>query len=105
MGTDNNQTARKPRVAGKAVESAPNPFKAKHVGRDPGRLEGVPGFLGSIEALCASGRAIMFARTRDGGAWAIQVLDGDQRFKEYASDQAELNDLFANLIECYGSDA
>jgi len=105
MGNDTNQSPRKPRTPGKAIADAPNPFKSRRVERDAGRLEDTPGVLGAIESICAGGRAVVFAKTRDGGAWAIQILDGDARFKDYAADQLELDSIFANLIDAYGADA
>lgn len=105
MGKDQNETPRKPRLPHASAPAPVSPFGRRSVQREPSYLADVVGALGIIEALVAGGRAIMFSKTRDGGAWCLQVLDGDQRWKSYASSQAELNELFLELQDAYGADA
>lgn len=45
----------------------------------------------TVVAVTDAGAAILLGRTSDGGALSLQVLDGDERIKEYphSSDDAE----------------
>lgn len=44
-----------------------------------------------------SGDAIMFSRTRDGGAVVLTVLSGDDRQKAYATGEEEVASLLADV--------
>jgi hypothetical protein len=101
VASDRNESPRKPRTPAKSAPKPLNPFSRRAVEEDHGVLEDVPGILGTIASLCSGGRAIIIGHTRDGGAWVIQILDGQERFKQYASTQSELDELFADLFEAY----
>lgn len=59
--------------------------------------------LGAIlNAVLDSGDAILMARTSDGGAIVLQLLDGGDKPKAYCVDQEQLDDNFAWLYERYG---
>ncbi len=57
-----------------------------------------------IEAVTGVGAAIMFGRTRDGGALVVRVYDGDDRATYYLNSQFEATAL-ANELERIAGDA
>jgi hypothetical protein len=102
VGTDQNQSPRKSRSPGKGAAASTSPFRSREVHDGGPTLQDVPGVLGAIEAVLSGGRALMLSRTSDGGAIAVHVLDNGQRFKQYASSQEELDEVFADLLTAYG---
>ncbi len=52
----------------------------------------------AIESVTADGDMISFTRTSDGGALCITITTGGERYKQYASTDAELNDLINSLV-------
>lgn len=50
-----------------------------------------------IEAVTSVGAAIMFGKTRDGGALVVRVYDGDDRATYYINSQFEATALAAEL--------
>lgn len=55
--------------------------------------------LGLVACVTAQGGAITLGVTRDGGALAITVMDGDARFKEYIPSNTDLNEALWNITE------
>ena len=104
MGNDTNRKAPTPTGRGKAIKAAKDPFRPRNVDRQPPRFADVPGLVGTIDALVMSGRAILLASTRDGGALVVQILDEGQRFKAYAASDVELLELFDQLAELVSDD-
>lgn len=47
--------------------------------------------LEAIDQVIDDGDAIILSRTSDGGAIAVTILTGNERVKEYASSQVELD--------------
>jgi hypothetical protein len=43
----------------------------------------------------------MFGQTRDGGAYSVMVLYGDEKVKEYPRDQTDFDNLLVWLTEDY----
>jgi len=64
----------------------------------------VPGFAATCDLVVAAGAAIMFSRTRDGGAIVVSVFDGDDRAKEYAAQLDELVEIFRQLAAAYAAE-
>lgn len=62
-----------------------------------GCLADVPGLAAVLDRITAAGAALIVARTSDGGAYALTLLDGDSRAKRYAHTQGELDEAFADL--------
>jgi hypothetical protein len=52
----------------------------------------------AILALLSAGCGVMFGRTRDGGAIAITIFDGDDRARTYADDSIALDDWANGVI-------
>ena len=55
-----------------------------------------------LDAVIASGDAIILSRTSDGGAVVITLLSDSGREKAYASTEAELSRAFEDLRAKYG---
>lgn len=51
----------------------------------------------TIIAVTNAGDALTLAKTRDGGAVALTVMDGDDRLKYYATGEAEVKTLLAEI--------
>lgn len=51
----------------------------------------------TIIAVTNAGDALTLAKTRDGGAVALTVMDGDNRLKHYATGAEELRVLLAEI--------
>lgn len=49
--------------------------------------------LDAIDMVIDQGDAIILSRTSDGGAVAVTIIAGDERSKEYAASQAELDEI------------
>lgn len=47
----------------------------------------------AIVSATEDGAALLFSKTSDGGALALQVLSGTARYKYYAADTEDLDDL------------
>jgi hypothetical protein len=79
-----------------------NPFGATG-GKVEGRAElaGNTFFAQAVDAVVAQGCAILIGATRDGGAWVVTVLDGDERHRAYAHTAEELDSLITSLISTY----
>jgi len=46
-----------------------------------------------------NGAAVLFGRTMDGGALMVQVLNGNDRYKEYITTYADIVPVLADIIE------
>lgn len=55
-----------------------------------------------IGFVTASGDAITFGRTTDGGALSVTILSGNDRLKDYASTVAEAEEMLLSIIEATG---
>ena len=102
VGTDTNERRGKATRKASSAPAPTNPFSSRAVDSGRGVLEDVPDCTRVLAMVAEGGRAVILGHTRDGGAWVVQVLDGQERFKSYASSQSELDDLFAQLHEAYG---
>lgn len=91
---------RLPKQQGQATGRS-NPFGGS-AARAPGAsLSDVPDGLRAMDAALNQGCAVMVARTRDGGAYSVTVLDGDDRYRAYAATQDELNSILDKILETY----
>lgn len=68
-----------------------------------GCLADVPGLSACLDDITAAGAALIVARTSDGGAYALTLLDGDTRAKRYAHTQSELDEAFESLARTYAA--
>lgn len=46
-----------------------------------------------------NGAAVLFGRTMDGGALMVQVLNGDDRYKEYITTYSDIVPVLADIVE------
>jgi hypothetical protein len=51
----------------------------------------------ALDQVTSNGDAMLIARTSDGGAVALTLLEGDDRHKLYATNQDELDRIFDEL--------
>lgn len=51
----------------------------------------------AVTAATDAGDAVMFGKTRDGGAVVLTVLSGDDRIRSYAHDASEIAELLKGL--------
>ncbi len=93
MGRDANESTKRRKTA------SPWASVKRQVGA--GFLADVPGLTATIDRVIATGDAVMFSRTGDGGAVVITLLAGNDRHKAYAADQDELDAAVARLAEAY----
>jgi hypothetical protein len=56
----------------------------------------------AIARITDNGAAILFSRTTDGGALVLQVLDGQERSKEYITEPGDIVPCLSWLLETYG---
>lgn len=71
-------------------------FSSKHRAGENADYGGIDGNVirAAIESVTAHGGAIRFGYTSDGGAYAVGIYDGDDRFTEYfRSDDGLVNYL------------
>lgn len=54
-----------------------------------------------VAAVTDSGNAVMFSRTLDGTALVLSVFSGNQKSKEYITEQGDIPALFAWVVETY----
>jgi len=55
----------------------------------------------AITAITDSGNAILFSRTLDGGALSLTLFSGQQKSKEYITEEGDIPGLLAWAIEEY----
>jgi hypothetical protein len=53
----------------------------------------------TVAAVTDGGDAIMFSRTRDGGALCLTIMAGEERIKQYAGDGEEIQKLLSLVLE------
>lgn len=58
----------------------------------------------TICEVTSAGDALMFGRTRDGGAVTVVVLSGDERVRNYATGAEEIADVLKRLREAVEAD-
>jgi len=58
----------------------------------------------TISEVTSAGDALMFGRTRDGGALVLTVLSGDERVRNYATGAEEVAALLARVREAVEAD-
>lgn len=58
----------------------------------------------AIDAVTALGGAIRFGYTSDGGAYAVGIYDGDERFTEYFRSDDEVSEYLRTLAGTAGDD-
>lgn len=51
----------------------------------------------AIVAVTEDGAAVLFSKTSDGGALALQILAGTERYKYYLADSIEIDDLLREM--------
>ncbi len=66
-----------------------------------GALRESPGVGAILDRVIEAGAALIVARTRDGGAIALTLLNDDGREKTYAVSQADLDDALSELANRY----
>lgn len=83
-------------------ESRANPFgSTKSIGRAPELASTATASI-VVDEILAAGAAVMFGRTRDGGALVCTVLDGETRHRSYCSSEQELDAMMLALHNYYG---
>ena len=55
--------------------------------------------LGAIVAVTNEGAALRFGYTRDGGSYAVGVLDGDSKVTEYVRESEDVNQYLRDLTQ------
>lgn len=78
-----------------------NPFGVGALGHIAPTLTEVSNLASVCDNIMRSGCGIMLSHTRDGGALVVTILDGDERYKQYAGNQGELERLFDSLNAAY----
>lgn len=63
---------------------------------------GTDSLKATIVSVTEAGGALMFSRTMDGGALVLSVYNGDDRTKEYVTEQGDIPQLLAWVLETYG---
>jgi len=56
----------------------------------------------AIDAITNEGAAVLFTRTRDGGSLVIQVLSGEDKFKEYIGEPHEAFTIINWILDDLG---
>lgn len=51
----------------------------------------------AIAAVTEDGAAVLFSKTSDGGALALQIMAGPERYKYYLADSTEVDDLLREM--------
>ena len=57
--------------------------------------------LAAVHYMAEAGGAIRFGKTRDGGAIAIGLYDGDEKRTEYLAPEDDIDQLMIELLELY----
>lgn len=84
------------------IDSRPNPFRNVAARASAGPDLSDNANLGHVvDKILSAGCGIILARTRDGGALVITVLDGDTRHRTYCSDDTELEEALDSLNDYY----
>lgn len=78
-----------------------NPFQNNQAGKATAYLADVQGLGMACDAILGEGCAIVFSRTRDGGALVVTILDDDQRHRTYCSNQVELDRAIESIGYAY----
>jgi len=55
----------------------------------------------AVHYMCEAGGAIRFGKTRDGGAIAIGLYDGDEKRTEYLAPEDDLDMFLMDVLELY----
>jgi len=58
----------------------------------------------AVVSVTNAGAAILFGRTSDGGAFSIQVYDGQERIREWPHSTEELESVLKWLRDMYSTD-
>jgi len=104
MGTDIIRGPKATNGKGAIYDKRPNPFVGSRTTTSAPELAGV-GMLGkAVDAVLACGCALMVGHTRDGGALVLTILDGQDRYRTYCSNQDELDAAVSSAYEMYKSD-
>lgn len=81
---------------GKPIESASNSWRVSFSESEPRLLHLV------VAVVIDNGDAMVFGRTRDGGATVITILSGEQKHKFYSTTKSELDDNLNLIRREYG---
>lgn len=81
---------------GQPNSAASDNWRVSYGGSDPKLLHLV------IAAVVDNGDALVFGRTRDGGAVVLTILSGDEKHKFYSTNNGELNDNLNLIRREYG---
>lgn len=55
----------------------------------------------AIEAACSTGGCLRFGTTRDGGAYAVGVYDGDEVFTDYTRPEEDIDGYLMDLASYF----
>lgn len=91
----------KTKTTAKSGKARVNPWGSTTARGDLPRFSDVPGLANAIDRVIASGDALVFGSTSDGGALSITLLCGNDRYKIYAANDDELIRAFQALIGDY----
>lgn len=59
--------------------------------------------LDAVVAATEDGAAVLFSKTSDGGALALQILAGSERYKYYLADSVEVDELLRMMATTAGA--
>jgi len=98
MATNGQRRTGSAKGRGGAFRSGANPF-ARHPDAKLGAaIAAVRDAASTLDSVLSHGFAVIFGRTRDGGALSITLLDGDERHRTYCANQDELDEAFDSLL-------
>lgn len=94
-----------PRNKGNSGKAPASQATSRYSGLAASRQQEAPTFVSvvgdqlgrALDLVTSNGDAILIARTSDGGAVALTLLEGDDRHKLYATSQDELDRIFEEL--------
>lgn len=81
MGTDRERSVRGGKGRGGSFTRGVNPFAAERSVECGAKIADVPDGASTVDSVLDNGLAVIFGRTKDGGAVSITLLDGDERHR------------------------
>lgn len=82
---------RMPDYPRQASSAPPRPLRPRETSPRVGQILGIPAqdLMDALAVACASGSAVLFSPTSDGGAISVTLYMGDARSRDYASSAEE----------------
>jgi hypothetical protein len=84
-------TLRMPDYPRQTTASPPRPLRQRDTSPRIAQILGIPAqdLMDALAVACASGSAVLFSPTSDGGAVSVTLYMGDARSRDYASNAEE----------------